>query len=200
MCQKIFLNAQLNVLYIKKNNKIKSFFFIINFFNDWFLKFNYLTSVCAGSPLLCGLLSNHSDQGLLSVWVGFSWQWPLLFLNVGSRAQGLNSCSKWALVVASGLSCCMACEVFLDPGSDPCLLHWQADSLPVSHWGLLLIVVLTIILVALGLRCCAWRAFSSCGKRGPLCVAVCGLLIAVASLVVEHKLQVPRLRSHHTQA
>ena len=65
---------------------------------------------------------------------------------------------------------------------------------------LLLIVALTIILVALGLCCCAWRAFSGCGKRGPLCVAVCGLLIAVASLVVEHKLQVPRLRSHHTQA
>ena len=43
------------------------------------------------------------------------------------------------------------------------------------------------ILAALGLRCCA-RAFSSCGKRGLLFVAVCRLLIAVASLVVEHGL------------
>ena len=42
-----------------------------------------------------------------------------------------------------------------------------------------------LFLAALGLRCCV-RAFSSCGKRGPLLVAVRGLLIAVAFLVVEH--------------
>ena len=40
---------------------------------------------------------------------------------------------------------------------------------------------------ALGLCCCA-RAFSSCGERGLLFVAVRGLLIAVASLVAEHGL------------
>ena len=34
---------------------------------------------------------------------------------------------------------------------------------------------------ALGLRCCA-PAFSSCGERGLLFVAVCGLLIVMASL------------------
>ena len=38
-----------------------------------------------------------------------------------------------------------------------------------------------------GLRCCA-RAFSSCGEWGLLFIAVRGLLIAVASLVVEHGL------------
>ena len=37
-----------------------------------------------------------------------------------------------------------------------------------------------LFLAVLGLRFCA-RAFSSCGKRGPLLVAVHGLLIAVAS-------------------
>ena len=37
------------------------------------------------------------------------------------------------------------------------------------------------------LHCCA-LAFSSCGKRGLLFVAVRGLLIAVASLVAEHGL------------
>ena len=36
-------------------------------------------------------------------------------------------------------------------------------------------------MAVLGLRCCV-RAFSSCGERGLLFVAVCGLLIAVASL------------------
>ena len=39
-------------------------------------------------------------------------------------------------------------------------------------------------LAALGLCCCT-RAFSSCGEWGLLFVAVCGLLIVVASLVVE---------------
>ena len=43
------------------------------------------------------------------------------------------------------------------------------------------------ILAALGLRSCTW-AFSSGGERGLLFVEVRGLLIAVASLVVEHEL------------
>ena len=44
-----------------------------------------------------------------------------------------------------------------------------------------------LFMAVLGLRCCT-RAFSSCGKRGLLFVAVRGLLIAVASLVAEHGL------------
>ena len=28
-----------------------------------------------------------------------------------------------------------ACGIFLDQGSNPCSLHWQVDSLPVSHQG-----------------------------------------------------------------
>ena len=44
-----------------------------------------------------------------------------------------------------------------------------------------------LFLAALVLHC--WvRAFSSCGEQGLLFVAVNGLLIAVASLVVEHGL------------
>ena len=43
-------------------------------------------------------------------------------------------------------------------------------------------------LAVLGLHCCM-RAFSSCGERGPLFVAVHGLLIEVASLVSGHGLQ-----------
>ena len=44
-----------------------------------------------------------------------------------------------------------------------------------------------LFLAALGLRCCM-RAFSRCGEQGLLFVAMCGLLIAVASPVVEHGL------------
>ena len=46
---------------------------------------------------------------------------------------------------------------------------------------------INLFLAARGLYCCAW-AFSSCGERGLLFVAVCGLLTAVASLVAEHEL------------
>ena len=35
----------------------------------------------------------------------------------------------------TGLSCSVACGIFLDQGSNPCLLHWQVDSLPLSHQG-----------------------------------------------------------------
>ena len=50
-----------------------------------------------------------------------------------------------------------------------------------------LFIYLFIYLAALGLGC--WvRAFSSCGEQGLLFVVVRGLLIAVASLVVEHGL------------
>ena len=44
-----------------------------------------------------------------------------------------------------------------------------------------------VFLAALGLHCCVW-AFSSCREQGILFFAVHGLLIAVASLVVEHGL------------
>ena len=44
-----------------------------------------------------------------------------------------------------------------------------------------------LFLAVLGLSCCA-QAFSSCREQGLLYVVVYGLLIAVASLVVEHRL------------
>ena len=44
-----------------------------------------------------------------------------------------------------------------------------------------------LFLAVLGLPCCAWT-FSGCGEWGLLFVAVCGLLIVVASLVVGHGL------------
>ena len=47
-------------------------------------------------------------------------------------------------------------------------------------------------MAVLGLRFCA-RAFSSCGKWGPIFIAVRGPLTIVASLVAEHRLQTRRL-------
>ena len=36
---------------------------------------------------------------------------------------------------AHGLSCSAACGIFPDQGSNPCPLHWQADSQPLRHQG-----------------------------------------------------------------
>ena len=51
----------------------------------------------------------------------------------------------------------------------------------------------------LGLRFCA-RAFSSCGERGPLFIAVRGPLTVAASPVAEHKPQTRRLSSCGSRA
>ena len=67
---------------------------------------------------------------------GFSLWWPLLLRSTGSSRMGFNSCGTQAsVVVAHGLSCSMACGIFPDQGSNPCLLHWQADSQPLHHQG-----------------------------------------------------------------
>ena len=55
------------------------------------------------------------------------------------------------------------------------------------------------ILAVLGLRFCS-RAFSSCGKRGPLFIAVRGPLTFAASLVAEHRLQTRRLSNCASRA
>ena len=57
---------------------------------------------------------------------GFSLSWPLLLRVTGSRRAG-------SVVVAHGPSCSAACEIFPDQGSNPCPLHWQADSARFNH-------------------------------------------------------------------
>ena len=54
-------------------------------------------------------------------------------------------------------------------------------------------------MAVLGLRFCV-RAFSSCGKRGPLFIAVHGPLTTAASLVAEHRLQTRRLSNCGSRA
>ena len=58
---------------------------------------------------------------------------------------------------------------------------------------------LYLFMAALRLCFCA-RAFSCCGKRGPLFITVCGPLTIVASLVVEHRLQTRRLSNCGSRA
>ena len=59
--------------------------------------------------------------------------------------------------------------------------------------------ILFLFLAVLGLCFCA-RAFSSCGKRGLLFIAMRGPLTVAASLVAEHRLQTRRLSSCGSRA
>ena len=57
--------------------------------------------------------------------------WALGWMGSAVAAPGLES--PGSVTVAHGLSCSMACGIFLDQGSNPHFLHWPADSLPLSH-------------------------------------------------------------------
>ena len=80
---------------------------------------------------LCRVFCACGRQGLLS--------------SCGAQALGAPalSCCRWtrqqqlpgSIAVAHGLSCSAACGIFPDQGSNSCLLHWQANSLPLSHQG-----------------------------------------------------------------
>ena len=53
---------------------------------------------------------------------------PLSLRSTGSRRTG-------SAIVAHGLSRSAACGILPDQGSNPCPLHWQADSQPLRHQG-----------------------------------------------------------------
>ena len=76
-------------------------------------------------------------RGCSRLWpTGFSLQWPPSLRSTGSRSTGFGSCSLQALEHLDFSSCgtgtCfpMACGIFPDQESNPCPLHWQADSYP----------------------------------------------------------------------
>ena len=94
------------------------FFFLFFFFG------------CVGSSFPCKGFSlavasrGHSSSRR----VGLSLSWPLLLRSTGSRRTG-------SVVVAHRPSCSVTCGIFPDQGSNPCRLHWQADSQPLCHQG-----------------------------------------------------------------
>ena len=59
---------------------------------------------------------------------GLSLSRPLLLRSTGSRRAG-------SVIVAHGPSCSVACGILPDQDSNPCALHWQADSQPLRHQG-----------------------------------------------------------------
>ena len=79
---------------------------------------------------------------------GLSLQWLLLLQSRGSRVHGLQQLwhmgsvveaprlqSTGSVVVAHGFSCFTTYGIFPYQALNPYLLHWQADSSPLSHQG-----------------------------------------------------------------
>ena len=76
-----------------------------------------------------GLSLVAASGGHSSLWcAGLSLSRPLLLRSTGSRRTV-------SVVEAHGPSCSAACGIFPDQGSNPCPLHWQADSQPLCHKG-----------------------------------------------------------------
>ena len=102
---------------------ILGFFF---FFNSYLFIYFWLcwVFVSVRGLSLVEASGGHSS----SQCAGLSLSRPLLLRSTGSRRAG-------SVVVAHGLLCSAACGIFPDQRSNPCPLHWQADSQPLRHQG-----------------------------------------------------------------
>ena len=103
------------------------------FFFFFFKKFTFFYLFiydCVESSFLCDGLSPVAASGdhSSSRCMGLLLSRPLLLRSTGSRRAG-------SVIVAHGPSCSVACGIFPDRGSNPCPLHWQADSQPLRHQG-----------------------------------------------------------------
>ena len=102
------------------------FFLIISTFNYYLFIYFWLcwVFVSVRGLSLVEASGGHSSSRC----AGLSLSWPLLLRSTGSRRAG-------SVVVVHGPSCSAACGIFPDQGSNPCPLHWQADSQPLRHQG-----------------------------------------------------------------
>ena len=106
------------------------------FFNNFFLKFSFLKKNLFIYLWLCWVFVSVRGLSLVAAsgghsssrCAGLSLSWPLLLRSTDARRAG-------SVVVAHGPSCSAACGIFPDQGSNPCPLHWQADSQPLCHQG-----------------------------------------------------------------
>ena len=116
--------------YLKPHRPSTLFFFLKEFL--YFYLFIYLFIyfwLCWVFVSVRGLsLVAASGGPSASRCAGLSLSWPLLLRSTGSRRAG-------SVIVAHEPSCSAACGIFPDQGSNPCPLHWQADSKPLCHQG-----------------------------------------------------------------
>ena len=130
------LQCCVNFRYQQSNSVIYIYFFkffsMIVYYKILDIVLFYISG-CVGSVLLCrlSLVAASGACSLVAVW-GLLISVASFDSCLGTRALGhvgFNSCG-------TGLSCSMAYQIFPDQGLNLCLLHllhWQADSLPLSQ-------------------------------------------------------------------
>ena len=114
-------------------------------------RWNFAASYFWGGVVVVAVLGPHPCMGFSLVadregysllqCMGLSLQWLLWLWSTSSSTRaavvavpGLESTASG--VVMHGLRCSESCRIFPNQGSNPCLLHWQADSLPLSYLGI----------------------------------------------------------------
>ena len=106
--------------------EIPTFILFYFFFNFYLFIYFWLCWVFVSVPGLSLVAASRGHS--LSRCACLSLSRPLLLRSTGSRRPG-------SVVVAHGPSCSASCGIFPDQGSNPCPLHWQADSQPLHHKG-----------------------------------------------------------------
>ena len=148
------------------------------------------------SPVWTGLIQPTADLNRTEGWVGeFSPHLPVSELGHWSPALRLGLEFTPSAPPAGSPACWLHILGLLN-------LHNQVSKFcpffVCLNFGFIYLFIYSFMAV-LGLCFCA-RAFSSCGKWGPLFIAVCGPLTIAASPVAEHRLQKRRLSSCGSRA
>ena len=118
------------VTWIDTNTSISCYICFFFFFNNVFVFYLFIylwlcwVFVSVWGPFLVAASGGRSSSRC----AGLPLSRPLLLWNTGSRRAG-------SAIVAHGPSCSAARGILPDQGSNPCPLHWQADSQPLRHQG-----------------------------------------------------------------
>ena len=118
------LDYRLNMLVFFK----QLYLFIFGYDGSSLLHGPFLYLRQAGATLHCSVLAS-SCGARASGHLGFSSCW------VWTPVTGPVLWSIVSIAAAHELSCSMACAVFPHQKSNPCLLYWEEDSLPLNHQG-----------------------------------------------------------------
>ena len=105
--------------------------------------------VSVRGPSLVVASGGHSS----SQCAGLSLSRPLLLRSTGSRCAG-------SVVVAHRPSCSAARGILPDQGSNPCPLHWQADSQPLRHQGSPIVNIFMFSYLALSFKKILFSSYS----------------------------------------
>ena len=118
-----YISAKPVSFWFLENTKLILFFFFFFIYLFIYPRLCWVFAAVRG-PSPAGASGGHPSSRC----AGLSPSRPLLLRSTGSRRAG-------SATVAHGPSRSTACGILPDQGSNPCPLHWQADSQPLRHQG-----------------------------------------------------------------